>query len=252
MGRGPYRAWVVGSQHPYAASPASRIVARTSASSPGRWPVSPTDTARPTCRRPTSCRRTEPGTPSGSTSSTRSTARPRSPTSPSTDSSTTCRRARRRTAASGKLDQDGRSGPLPAPSQGWAGEISLDLDMVSAVCPQCGITLIEADSPTDDMLEAVRTASRLGAEYVSLSSGWPGRPATSPTSTTPTSAPAESSTQPPPATTTTAPVRHTPASSAATTAIGGTSLVNDRLGPRLVRDGVRQLPGFGPVRAARP
>ena len=45
--------------------------------------------------------------------------------------------------------------------------------MVSAVCPQCGITLIEADSPTDDMLEAVKTAGRLGAKFVSLSWGGP-------------------------------------------------------------------------------
>ncbi|WP_406047445.1 putative Ig domain-containing protein [Kribbella sp. NBC_00889] len=70
-----------------------------------------------------------------------------------------------------KLNQDGRPSPLPAPSRSWAGEISLDLDMVSAVCPQCGITLIEANSPTEDMLTAVKAAGDLGAKFVSLSWG---------------------------------------------------------------------------------
>jgi hypothetical protein len=72
-----------------------------------------------------------------------------------------------------KLNQDGLSNPLPAPSRSWSGEISLDLDAVSAVCPHCGITLIEANSASDDLLEAVRTANRLGAKFVSLSWGGP-------------------------------------------------------------------------------
>jgi hypothetical protein len=75
-----------------------------------------------------------------------------------------------------KLNQDGLSSPLPAPSRSWSGEVSLDLDMVSAVCPHCAITLIEADSPTDDLLEAVKTADRLGAKFVSLSWGGPESP----------------------------------------------------------------------------
>ncbi|MEV6415224.1 putative Ig domain-containing protein [Kribbella sp. NPDC051718] len=72
-----------------------------------------------------------------------------------------------------KLNQDGKPSPLPAPSSSWSGEISLDLDMVSAVCPNCGITLIEADSPTNDLLAAVKTAENLGAKFVSLSWGGP-------------------------------------------------------------------------------
>ncbi|MEV5966933.1 putative Ig domain-containing protein [Kribbella sp. NPDC051952] len=72
-----------------------------------------------------------------------------------------------------KLNQDGLPSPLPAPSRSWAGEISLDLDMVSAACPHCGITLIEANSPSDDLLKAVRTTDRLGAKFVSLSWGGP-------------------------------------------------------------------------------
>lgn len=70
-----------------------------------------------------------------------------------------------------KLNQHGKPSPLPAPSSSWAGEISLDLDMVSATCPNCGITLIESDSPSDDLLAAVKTAEKLGAKFVSLSWG---------------------------------------------------------------------------------
>jgi subtilase family serine protease len=72
-----------------------------------------------------------------------------------------------------KLNQNGKPSPLPAPSTSWSGEISLDLDMVSAVCPNCGITLIEADSPSNDLLAAVKTAENLGAKFVSLSWGGP-------------------------------------------------------------------------------
>ena len=72
-----------------------------------------------------------------------------------------------------KLNQHGKPSPLPAPSSSWSGEISLDLDMVSAICPNCGITLIESDSPSDDLLAAVKTAERLGAKFVSMSWGGP-------------------------------------------------------------------------------
>jgi putative Ig domain-containing protein len=72
-----------------------------------------------------------------------------------------------------KLNQNGEPSPLPAPSSSWSGEISLDLDMVSAMCPNCGITLIEADSPSNDLLAAVKTAEKLGAKFVSLSWGGP-------------------------------------------------------------------------------
>jgi len=45
-----------------------------------------------------------------------------------------------------KLNEDGESSPLPTGDMGWGSEISLDLDMVSAVCPKCHIMLIEANS----------------------------------------------------------------------------------------------------------
>jgi subtilase family serine protease len=51
------------------------------------------------------------------------------------------------TAANGcfrKVDQRGGTA-FPAPDAGWAQEIALDLDMVSAACPDCHILLVEAD-----------------------------------------------------------------------------------------------------------
>ena len=45
-----------------------------------------------------------------------------------------------------KVNQSGQSSPLPAADSGWSGEISLDIDMVSAICPSCHILLVEASS----------------------------------------------------------------------------------------------------------
>ncbi|MFC4031331.1 carboxypeptidase regulatory-like domain-containing protein [Streptomyces polygonati] len=88
------------------------------------------------------------------------------------------------TAASGcfrKVDQRGGAN-YPQPDDGWAGEISLDLDMVSAVAPDANILLVEADDTAIDSLGgAVNTAVALGAQYVSNSYGAytddPGQPA---------------------------------------------------------------------------
>ena len=58
-----------------------------------------------------------------------------------------------------KIDQRGGT-VYPAPNAGWAQEIALDLDMVSAACPHCSILLVEADSATiDDLGTAVDTAA---------------------------------------------------------------------------------------------
>ena len=80
------------------------------------------------------------------------------------------------TASSGcfqQVDQHGGSS-LPEADPGWAEEISLDLDMVSATCPQCRILLVEADSPSFANLgEAEDTAVALGADAVSNSFGGP-------------------------------------------------------------------------------
>jgi subtilase family serine protease len=71
-----------------------------------------------------------------------------------------------------KVNQSGAASPLPAADSGWAGEISLDLDMVSAICPGCHILLVEATSSTMANLgKSVNTAVSLGAKYVSNSYG---------------------------------------------------------------------------------
>jgi N-acetylneuraminic acid mutarotase len=70
-----------------------------------------------------------------------------------------------------KVAQDGSTN-YPQPDPQWAGEISLDLDMVSAVCPNCHILLVEADSNSStDLGTAVDEAVTLGAKFVSNSYG---------------------------------------------------------------------------------
>ncbi len=71
-----------------------------------------------------------------------------------------------------KVNQRGDSAPLPVGDIGWAIEIALDLDMVSAGCPACHILLVEGDDASLDSLAAgVDTAVRLGATEVSNSYG---------------------------------------------------------------------------------
>jgi N-acetylneuraminic acid mutarotase len=70
-----------------------------------------------------------------------------------------------------KIDQRGGASYPPADS-GWAAEISLDLDMVSAVCPSCNILLVEADDAyTNNLGTAVNQAVAQGAKFVSNSYG---------------------------------------------------------------------------------
>ncbi|MFD0112491.1 carboxypeptidase regulatory-like domain-containing protein [Streptomyces sp. NPDC058320] len=71
-----------------------------------------------------------------------------------------------------KVSQRGRTDDLPTPDANWSQEISLDLDMVSAVAPNAHILLVEADSPTlDDLGAGVNQSVALGAKYVSNSYG---------------------------------------------------------------------------------
>jgi subtilase family serine protease len=77
-----------------------------------------------------------------------------------------------------KVNQRGNPAPLPSADPNWGLEISLDLDMVSAVCPNCHILLVEADTPlVTDLGTAVDTAVHLGADAVSNSYGTYGEPA---------------------------------------------------------------------------
>lgn len=69
-----------------------------------------------------------------------------------------------------KINQRGASDSYPAANLVWSVEASLDLDMVSAVCPNCKIDLVEADSNSlDDLGSAVDTAARSGAAAINNS-----------------------------------------------------------------------------------
>lgn len=69
-----------------------------------------------------------------------------------------------------KVNQSGQSGSYPTANAGWDEEIALDLDMVSAACPNCSILLVEANSPSiDDLGAGVDTAASLGATAISNS-----------------------------------------------------------------------------------
>ena len=71
-----------------------------------------------------------------------------------------------------KVNQSGVQGSYPQANGGWAQEISLDLDMVSAVCPNCHILLVEASSSSlANLGTAVNTAASLGANAISNSYG---------------------------------------------------------------------------------
>ena len=73
-----------------------------------------------------------------------------------------------------KVNQNGAASPLPsaAGSTGWDVEESLDIDMVSAICPLCHIILVEVSSPsTANLGTGVNSALSLGASYVSNSYG---------------------------------------------------------------------------------
>ena len=71
-----------------------------------------------------------------------------------------------------KVNQSGVQGSYPTANGGWAEEISLDVDMVSAVCPGCHILLVEASSSSlANLAAAVNTAVVLHATEVSNSYG---------------------------------------------------------------------------------
>jgi subtilase family serine protease len=70
-----------------------------------------------------------------------------------------------------KVNQRGGSTP-PRGDPGWGVEIALDVQAVSASCPNCKILLVEADSASFKSLgKAVNAAVKLGADVVSNSYG---------------------------------------------------------------------------------
>lgn len=71
-----------------------------------------------------------------------------------------------------EVNQSGAASPLPdsppAGMSGWNLEEALDLDAVSALCPNCHILFVEADSDSISDLEAAQaTAAALGASEIS-------------------------------------------------------------------------------------
>jgi len=85
-----------------------------------------------------------------------------------------------------KVNQDGEQGNYPlVANPSWEPEIALDVEMVSAICPNCHILLVEANSADEaiatsnpvqhsDLGAAVDTAVNLGATEVSNSYGTAG------------------------------------------------------------------------------
>jgi subtilase family serine protease len=70
-----------------------------------------------------------------------------------------------------KVNQTGGSTP-PTANASWGQEISLDIDMVSAICPNCHILLVESNSASyTDLGTAVNTAASLGSNAISNSYG---------------------------------------------------------------------------------
>src|ERR1051326_6906249 len=61
---------------------------------------------------------------------------------------------------------------LPQASSGWSLEIALDVEVAHAVCPNCKILLVEANSSSLPNLAASgNTAAKLGANEISNSYG---------------------------------------------------------------------------------
>jgi IPT/TIG domain len=77
-----------------------------------------------------------------------------------------------------KVNQEGKAGPLP-PLQGeWAGEISIDVQIAHAICENCRVLLVEAESEELTALgAAVNAAAKLGATEISNSYASPEEPA---------------------------------------------------------------------------
>ena len=72
-----------------------------------------------------------------------------------------------------KVNQSGGTS-YPRNNAGWATEISLDLDMVSAVCPNCNILLVEASSASFTNLGAAVNYAAKVAGVVAISNSYGG------------------------------------------------------------------------------
>lgn len=77
------------------------------------------------------------------------------------------------TTANGCFKKVGQSGgAVPPPDPNWAQETALDEDMVSAICPNCHILIVEANAANlADLGAATDTGAKLGATEISNSYG---------------------------------------------------------------------------------
>jgi hypothetical protein len=71
-----------------------------------------------------------------------------------------------------KLNQNGEAANYPVGEPGWGLEISLDLDMVSAVCPECHIRLIEANNPLFSNLYVAENLAAALPGTTEISNSW--------------------------------------------------------------------------------
>ena len=75
-----------------------------------------------------------------------------------------------------RVNQKGKPHSYPRPNVDWAIETSVDLDMVSAACPNCNILLVEANTNSWRNLGAsVDEAVKLGAHIINNSYGAMGK-----------------------------------------------------------------------------
>jgi hypothetical protein len=72
------------------------------------------------------------------------------------------------------VNQSGAASPLPSSNFAWGLEEAIDVEMISALCPNCQILVVEATSASmTDLGTSVDTAVTLGANVVSNSYGSP-------------------------------------------------------------------------------
>ncbi len=68
------------------------------------------------------------------------------------------------------FNQNGEQNHYPPPNGSWPVEQALDLDMASAMCPNCTIYLIEGNKPSfKDLGQSVNVAAQFGAHVISNS-----------------------------------------------------------------------------------
>ncbi len=98
--------------------------------------------------------------------------RTRRQTSGSIARPTACRACTSANGCFAKYNESGQKGRYPQQNTGWAEETALDLDMASAMCPNCRIILVEANSASfNDLAAAENMAAALGAHVISNSYG---------------------------------------------------------------------------------